>query len=284
MFHKCPGMSRGDIRRQRHLRALVPPVVGVRCQDVADRAERREWEEVCAVSVDRFGAPLYTVAEASHYLGVPDSTFRSWVKGYVRRSDGRADVRGEPIVTVIPVQRPRSASVPFIGLAEGLVLAGIRQAGVPLQRIRPAIEALENEFDIAHVLASRSLYTDGAEVLYDFAERSSDPEAEGARQLVVVRNGQHVFNEVVDQYLRRVEFGSDGYARLIRLPGYQAAEVLVDPARGFGQPIFGSGGARVEDALSLFWAGESLADVSVEYGVPEAQLEDALRVATRYAA
>ena len=34
----------------------------------------------------------------------------------------------------------------------------------------------------------------------------------------------------------------------------------------------------------MFWAGEALADVAVEYGVPEPQLEDALRVATRYAA
>ena len=234
------------------------------------------------MSVDRFSTPLYTVTEAAHFLGVPDSTFRSWVKGYIRRSDGRAEA-GEPIVTVIPGQRIRSASVPFVGLAEGLVLAGIRQAGVPLQRIRPAIEALKNELGIAHVLASESLYTDGAEVIYDFAERSSDSDAD-VRQLVVVRDGQHVFNQVVDQYLRRVQFADDGYAQLIHLPGYQAARVFVDPTRGFGQPIFGHGGARVEDALSMFWAGESIADVAIEYGVPEAQLEDALRVATRYAA
>lgn len=107
------------------------------------------------MAVDRFSTPLYTVAKASHYLGVPDSTFRSWVRGYVRRSDGRADVRGEPIVTVIPGQRARSASVPFVGLAEGLVLAGIRRSGVPLQRIRPAVEALKNEFGIAQLLASK---------------------------------------------------------------------------------------------------------------------------------
>lgn len=95
------------------------------------------------MAVDRFGTPLYTVAEASHYLGVPNSTFRSWAKGYVRRSGNRAAVRGDPIVTVIPGQRIRSASVPFVGLAEGLVLAGIRRAGVLLQRIRPATEAQE---------------------------------------------------------------------------------------------------------------------------------------------
>lgn len=235
--------------------------------------------------VDRFSTPLYTLAEAAHFLGVPGSTFRSWAKGCIRRSDGRADVRGEPIVTVVTGQRVRSASVPFVGLAEGLVLAGIRRAGVPLQRIRPAVQVLRDELGLPHVLASKRLYTDGAEVLYDFAERSDDPDAGNVRQLVVVRHGQYVFNEVVDQYLQRIEFADDDYAELIRLPGYrEATVVVVDPTRGFGQPIFGDGGARVEDALSLFWAGESLADVAVEYGVPEPQLEDALRVATRYAA
>ena len=178
----------------------------------------------------------------------------------------------------------RSASVPFVGLAEGLVLAGIRRAGVPLQRIRPAVQVLRNELGMPHVLASKRLFKDGAEVLYDFAERSHGPGDEDARELVVVRHGQYVFNEVVDQYLKRIEFAEDDYAELIRLPGYREATVVVDPRRGFGQPIFGDGGARVEDALGMFWAGESLADVAVEYGVPEPQLEDALRVATRYAA
>lgn len=38
---------------------------------------------------------------------------------------------------------------------------------MPLQRIRPALDALDREFGVAHALASRRLYTDGAEVLYD---------------------------------------------------------------------------------------------------------------------
>jgi len=60
--------------------------------------------------------------------------------------------------------------------------------------------------------------------------------------------------------------------------------VVVDPSRGFGQPIFARGGARLEDALSLFRAGESLDVVADEYGVPRDQFEDVVRVATRLAA
>lgn len=40
----------------------------------------------------------------------------------------------------------------------------------------------------------------------------------------------------------------------------------VDPTRGFGRPIFERGGARLEDALSLFRSGEALDVVADEYG------------------
>ena len=98
-------------------------------------------EEVSAISDVRFSVPLYTVGEAARILDVPTSTFRSWARGYVRRSPTRPDVTGEAIVTALP---PHDAdpTIPFIGLAEGVVLAAIRRHGVPLQRIRPALDVL----------------------------------------------------------------------------------------------------------------------------------------------
>ena len=52
----------------------------------------------------------------------------------------------------------------------------------------------------------------------------------------------------------------------------------------FGSPIFRAGGTRVEDVMDRFWAGESLTDVSAEFGVPLDQLEDVVRVASSRAA
>lgn len=231
---------------------------------------------------DRFALPLYSVTEAGRYLGVSPSTFSTWAYGYVRRPRDRPEVIGAPVVTAFPRRSSGMAVIPFVGLAEGLVLAGIRKAGVPLQRIRPALDRLQHELGLEHVLASRALYTDGADVLYDFAESQGDtPEARSARQLVVVRKGQHVFTEVVEDYLQRVEFGGDDYAQVIHLPEYRSGRVVADPRRGFGQPTFVHGGARVEDVLGSFQAGSSLEALSAEYGVPLVELEDALRVASR---
>ncbi|CAN5302554.1 DUF433 domain-containing protein [soil metagenome] len=234
---------------------------------------------------DRFRAPLYTVTEAARYLSVPKSTFNAWANGYRVPRIGRPMVSGAPILTVVDRGRGRQGPVvPFIGLAEGLVLAALRRCKVPMQRIRPALDRLKGEFGLVHALASKRLYTGGAEVLFDYAEQDGDGEvSEALRELVVVRSDQRVFNEVVAAYLRRLDFGADGYARLIHLPAYEVADVVVDPARGFGQPIFARGGARLEDALAMFRAGEDLTTVAAEYRVPPAHLEDAVRVATHVA-
>ena len=112
----------------------------------------------------RFTKPIYTVAEAASYLGVPRSTFDTWVRGYVRRPEGRKVVRGDALLTSIPGAR---LTIPFVGLAEGMVLAAFRETGLPLQRIRPALDRLRHEVGLEHAPASSNLYTDGAEVLYD---------------------------------------------------------------------------------------------------------------------
>ena len=145
-----------------------------------------------------------------------------------------------------------------------------------MQRVRPALARLERDLGVDHALASQRLYTDGAELLLDYGD--------AARELVVVRTGQRVFTEAVQEYLRRIDYGPDGYAELIRVPAYRFAEVVCDPRRAFGRPVFSHGAARVDDVLGRFQAGDSLDELSEEFGVSVPELEDALRVASRRAA
>lgn len=229
----------------------------------------------------RFDVPLYTMADAARALGVPPSTFATWARGYVRHRPGRKAVTGAAVVTSLPEARSGTPSVPFVGLAEGVVLAAVRRAGVPLQRIRPALDVLARDIGVDHALASRKLYTDGAELLFDFASHAGRDEASAARDLVVVRSGQRVFVEVIASYLRRIEYGQDGYAELIQLPAYDIADVIADPRRAFGQPILRHGGARVDDVLDRFWAGDSIETLSLEFGAPVDEIEDVLRAASR---
>lgn len=233
------------------------------------------------MSIDRFGTPLYGIGEAARYVAIPASTLSRWAFGYDARRPGGDTVKISPILTAVRPASRNEPAVPFIGLAEAYALAAFRHAGVPMQRIRPAIDALARELGLEHALASRRLYTDGAEVLYDYAQIAGDtPEGESARELVVVRNNQRVFTEIVALYLRRVDFAPDGYAQLIHLPQYSVAEVTIDPDHAFGRPRFAHSGAGVDDVIDLFRAGEPVDGVAEEFGLSRDEVEDAIRVST----
>jgi uncharacterized protein (DUF433 family) len=225
----------------------------------------------------RFTVPLYTLTDASHHLIVPRSTLETWANGYERRPKARAAVKGEPIITALPAAHRRSATLPFIGIAEAYVLNAFRRAGVPMQRIRPSIDWLLGNVG-PHALASRDLYTDGAEVLWDFAQRSGEgsPDDRVVKHLIVPRSGQYVFKDIVQHYLQQIRFDENKYARIIRLPQFGDANVVLDPYRGYGQPVFDVSGARAADALGPLRAGETFEAVATDYGVSVSNLRDAL--------
>ena len=234
-------------------------------------AQRDSGEERLAPDDLRVARPIFTLRETAGYLGVPKSTIHEWARPPGDRT---------ALITVFP-RHGREATVPFVGFAEAYVLAAFRRAGVPLQRIRPAVEVLSREIGLEHALASEHLYTDGAEVLFDYATERSDEEL---LELVVVRTGQHQFPEVVRDYLQRISYGNDGWASQVRLPAYGRADVIVDPHVAFGLPVVAHGGARVEDLVDRFLAGDTIAAIADDFAVPVAEVEDVIRVATRTAA
>lgn len=229
-----------------------------------------------ASSDERFTVPLYTVTDAATYLELSRSTLDTWAYGYVRGRPGNPII-GEPIVTTLPARKRGYPTLSFGGLIEAFVLSAFRQAGVPLQRIRPSLDRLTEEFG-PRALASRNLKTDGAEVLWEFSQQAGESASDAqvvAKALLVPRSGQYVYRPVVDRYLQNVSFDATGYASQLRLRRYKNAEVLIDPRRGFGRPIFAKGGARVEDVLGPLRAGDAIEDVAVDYGVPVSELRDA---------
>ncbi len=215
----------------------------------------------------RLRRALFTLRESAAYLGLPDSTLHQWARP--RDAD--------PLVTIFP-RAGRAATVPFVGFAEAFVLSALRKAGVPMQRIRPAVQKLSAEVGLGHALASQRVYTDGAEVIFDYA-KSADDEA----LLTVVRTGQQHFADVIREYLKRISYGDDGWAQRVRLPAYALAEVIVDPEQAFGQPIVVHGGARVEDLVDRFQAGDGFAEIASDFGVSATEVEDVIRVALRLA-
>ena len=148
----------------------------------------------------------------------------------MRRPPGRQRCDG-PILT--SVDAPRNfPTIPFVGLAEGMVLAAFRRAGVSLQHIRKAVAVLEKELGLAHALASKRLYTNGAVILFDYAE-TTDEQLAGLTEVV---SRQKVFAPTVEEYLKRITYGEDGWAERLASPATPRSVIVADPRRGFGQP------------------------------------------------
>jgi uncharacterized protein (DUF433 family) len=211
--------------------------------------ERSIWRALTAVAATieaaRLARAIFTLRERAGYLDIPKSNIRRWA---------RPPEAMHPLITCFP--QGREATVPFIGFAEAFVLSSFRRAGVPLQRIRPAVEVLEKEIGVDHALAAKRLYTDGAEVLFDYANKRGEREV---MDLVVVRTQRRQFSGVVKDYLKRIDYVA------------------------FGLPIV-FGGARVGDLVDRFQAGDSVAEIATDFSVPPDEVEDVIGLATRTAA
>jgi uncharacterized protein (DUF433 family) len=214
----------------------------------------------------RFSSPLYSQAEAARYVDMPATTLRDWAHS-TRGHDGRA------MVTSLRPTGAGQPTVPFIGLAEAMFLSALRRAGVPMQQIRPALAMVEDRLGVAHALASRRLFVVGPQLLWEVSAEG-ELGADQRRALIVLKNGQYVFREVVDRYLRRIEYADDEYAARLRPPQYEVADVLIDPEINFGVPYFTRSGAPLYAVLSRLRAGERISEVAEDFDLPEDQVAE----------
>lgn len=198
----------------------------------------------------RVSRPLFTVAEAARYLGMPTSTLRSWVDPAAGRM---------ALVTAYDTEG-HQPSVPFVGFAEAFVIRAALRAGVPEWRIRPGIEAIADEVPISHALAHKRVFTDGAEVLFRTLE--------GDEALEVARTRQQQIREAIVAQLELISYAGDGFAERLELPG-QPLPTIIDPAIASGRPVLARSGIRIKDLRDRREGGDSEAEIAADFGIPE---------------
>lgn len=217
----------------------------------------------------RFSRRLYTVPEAARLVGMSPSTLRAWTASRDMPSHNGAG--RQPVVTALDRTRD-NRSIPFVGLVEAHVVQAFRQTGLSMQRIRLALDVLRSQGELDHALASKRLYGDGADVLYDYACRQPDKQL---RLLTIVQSGQQVFHDVIKAYLDRIVFG-DTWARELILGATEHKLLRVVPEIENGRPLFLEGGAPLSAVRSRLIAGEPIDSVSCDYGVPRSDIEEAV--------
>jgi uncharacterized protein (DUF433 family) len=213
--------------------------------------------------------PAYSVPEASHYLLVPRATVRSWVVGrpYPIKTGSRFF---KPVVTV---PNPKAGSLSFINLVEVHVLDALRRDHhVPLDKIRIAVRYLRDHFGSEHPLADEKFATDGLDL---FVQKYG--------QLInASRAGQLGMKELLEAHLKRVDRDAKGIALRLypftrkRTPN-EPRSVVIDPFVSFGKPVLAGTGIPTSIVAERYKAGESVSQLSADYGRPDLDIEEAIR-------
>lgn len=210
----------------------------------------------------------YSIQETARLLRVSPSTVRAWTLGqpYEHRGERRV------FRPVIEIADRTERSLSFRNLVELHVLASIRrQYGVSLQNVRRAVEFMRKQLRSDHPLASHRMLTDGKDLLVRHA----------GEILNVSRAGQ-VEMDIVSAFLDRIEFTRDG--ALLRLFPFttesilhDARTVVIDPRIQYGRPCIAGTGVPTDVVAQRFFAGEGMESLAADYGIPQQQIEDAIR-------
>jgi uncharacterized protein (DUF433 family) len=206
---------------------------------------------------------IFTVFEASRYLGVPNSTLRAWIE----------PTDGLPLVSSFD-RRGHQPRLSFIGFAEAFVISAARRAGVRPHRIREGVEAVRKSIGVDYALATHRLYVDKAELL---VAPEGGVDAEDPEDLEVARTRQIQMTKTVKKQLRHIAYGEDGVAATLTLPAFTTATVIVDPHQAFGAPIISRTGTRVRDIVSLWRADEDLRDIAYDFDLTVEEVQDVIR-------
>lgn len=214
--------------------------------------------------------PTYALTEAAHLLQVAPSTLRWWLEGAER------DDRCYP-----PVLREQPIGSSTLTWGEFVEAGYLREyrADLPLQRLRPLIEALREELGVLYPLATAQPMTGGRQLVWNLQTKFELPE----ELWMVVGGRQLALGAAADAFFKRVEFDPTTLEALRYTVMEAEVPVIVDPTRSFGLPTIR--GARTESVAELALAGEQpdvVAGIYEDYGLRESDVLTAVRFEREY--
>ena len=212
-------------------------------------------------------------------LNLPIATVKAWSFGQnYRAQDGKT----KRFHAVIHAADARNKLLSFANLCELHVLAAIRRVHrVSLPKVRDSVEYVRNQLGADRPLIDRHFMTNGVDLFV----------AQATKLLNVSRQGQEALRGEFEQALARLERDGKGnpvrlfpYSRSSGLSAEQPKSVVIDPRLSFGRPVLTGVAVPTEVIFDRFSAGDSLEEMSKDYGVDEKELQEALRFEQRRAA
>jgi uncharacterized protein (DUF433 family) len=213
--------------------------------------------------------PTYGIPESAHYLGISESTLRSWLYGRLYRTRSGLVKRTKAIIQPADA---RNEILSFYNLVEAHVLLFQRQVyGIKLPAVRTAVEHVKKTLGLERPLIHQVFYTDGRDLFIKELEEKVIINAS--------RRGQLGIWQILNMYVERIDRDQDGLAAKlfpVRASQTNGPRIVIDPKISFGRPVLVGTGITA----SVLWhrkrLGEDVDDISKDYGIDPRAVEEAI--------
>lgn len=220
--------------------------------------------------LDPRNIPTYSIGDAARYLRIPAATVRSWTVGRHYPSKNEGEKFFQPLI-LIKSYKPRLLS--FTNLIEIHVLRAIRQHHkIELDKVRAALDYINEQFQVSHPLAREQFHTDGVDL---FIDRYGD-------LINASQQGKTDLKNAFSKHLKRIEVDDNGLA--IKLYPFTRSQeennprlVVIDPRIAFGRLVIAGTGIATSILAERFDAGDSIKDLAFDYNCPDEWIEKAIR-------
>ena len=212
--------------------------------------------------------PLYTIAQAARYVGLPRTTLRDWLRRRKYKT-----VNGK--TTKLNLITPADVGIPmlsFDNLIEAHVLRALRsKEELPMYRIREALDYAQDEMRIDQLLIRKELQTDGKDL---FLNKIFE-------LINLNKGGQLAMDELVSSHLKRIEYNEAFPKRLFPfLPDDVTHKVIViDPRISFGKPVTTKRHISTEIIAGRYDAGENINELAKDYRIDKEEIRKAISYA-----
>ena len=216
--------------------------------------------------LDSRAMPRYTFGEAAGYLGLPESTIKSWFVGMPYGTAPNVK-RMEPILA------PASKDLlSFYDIASAYVLMVFKAKGARPQDLREIVLELAKEYqDARYPLLGRDFHLFGKDVVLKKA----------GKLLNLSRSRQMGLRKVMERFLLRIEFDatfmplrfSPLRTHRERGKGY----IVIDPDFAYGRPVIRGTAIPAEIIANRREAGESEARLAKDYRISKRAVKEAVK-------
>jgi uncharacterized protein (DUF433 family) len=209
----------------------------------------------------RLYLPAYRVADAARYAGVSPQTAANW---HYRNIAAHG--------AVLQGKEPRQ-HLSYLQLIELGIVAVFRSWDVPLESIRRTREYMGQTFNSEFPFAEYRFKTDGFHLLMNLVDVV--PELKNDDLIVADKGGQLGWASMMEDKLLQFDYDMQFELALRWFVAGRDSTVVIDPRVAFGAPTVN--GIATWVLKGRYKAGETLADIKEDFGLPEQQINDALK-------